>query len=60
LTIIVGIALVIAVGSRGFRFYADRRAEDAQSDPRGRLAAAAPELDHEEVLAGLVRLPGRT
>lgn len=51
LTIIVGIALVIAVGSRGFRFYADRRAEDAQSDPRGRLAAA-PELDHEEVLAG--------
>jgi hypothetical protein len=51
MAIIVAVALVIAIGSRGFDFYVDRRADDAQSDLRGRLEAAAPTLDHEMVLA---------
>lgn len=46
--IAVGVALVLLI--RGFLFYVDRRADQAQEDLRARLAAVRADIDHAEVL----------
>ena len=46
--IAVGVALVLLV--RGFLFYVDRRADQAQEDLRSRLDAVRVDIEHAEVL----------
>lgn len=51
LRIIIAVAVSIIVLGNGFGLYVDRRADAAQANLRRTLVAAAPGLDHEEVLA---------